>query len=122
QGNEESAVVFPDQLRLTHPLAPSTSPLLTSLHSLTSAPALFLFSTLSAMPTFCSSMCGSPHLSLHVQNGKPFPFDATEGPGYVWHCHMLEHEDNDMMRPLIMIVGGLPNITGGSAMRWSMTA
>ncbi|CAI5506631.1 unnamed protein product [Closterium sp. Naga37s-1] len=36
------------------------------------------------------------------QNGKPFPFDATEGPGYVWHCHALEHEDNDMMRPLVM--------------------
>ncbi|CAI7813436.1 unnamed protein product [Closterium sp. NIES-54] len=36
------------------------------------------------------------------QNGKPFPFDATEGPGYAWHCHALEHEDNDMMRPLIM--------------------
>jgi len=18
---------------------------------------------------------------------------------YVWHCHMLEHEDNEMMRP-----------------------
>jgi spore coat protein A, manganese oxidase len=18
---------------------------------------------------------------------------------YVWHCHILEHEDNDMMRP-----------------------
>jgi FtsP/CotA-like multicopper oxidase with cupredoxin domain len=27
-------------------------------------------------------------------------FDPIEGPGYVWHCHMLEHEDNDMMRPL----------------------
>jgi len=21
---------------------------------------------------------------------------------YVWHCHVLEHEDNDMMRPLII--------------------
>lgn len=28
-----------------------------------------------------------------------YPFDPTTGPGYVWHCHMLEHEDNDMMRP-----------------------
>ncbi|CAI7861145.1 unnamed protein product, partial [Closterium sp. NIES-53] len=36
------------------------------------------------------------------QNGKPFPFDATEGPGYVWHCHAVEHVDNDMMRPLVM--------------------
>jgi len=26
-------------------------------------------------------------------------FDATSGPGYVWHCHILDHEDNEMMRP-----------------------
>jgi FtsP/CotA-like multicopper oxidase with cupredoxin domain len=28
-----------------------------------------------------------------------YPFDPTTGPGYVWHCHILDHEDNDMMRP-----------------------
>jgi spore coat protein A, manganese oxidase len=22
---------------------------------------------------------------------------------YVWHCHIIEHEDNDMMRPLEII-------------------
>ena len=21
---------------------------------------------------------------------------------YVWHCHILEHEEHDMMRPLIV--------------------
>jgi hypothetical protein len=36
------------------------------------------------------------------QDGKDFPFDATTGPGYVWHCHILEHEDNEMMRPYII--------------------
>jgi len=34
------------------------------------------------------------------QDKAKFPFDATQGPGYVWHCHMLEHEDNEMMRPI----------------------
>jgi hypothetical protein len=29
-----------------------------------------------------------------------YDFDPSEGPGYVWHCHIVEHEDNDMMRPL----------------------
>lgn len=29
--------------------------------------------------------------------GKDFPFDASGGR-YVWHCHILEHEDNEMMR------------------------
>lgn len=32
-----------------------------------------------------------------------FPFDPTLGPGYVWHCHILDHEDNEMMRPLKLI-------------------
>jgi spore coat protein A, manganese oxidase len=29
-----------------------------------------------------------------------YGFDPSVGPGYVWHCHIVEHEDNDMMRPL----------------------
>lgn len=32
-----------------------------------------------------------------------FPFDPTEDPEYVWHCHMLAHEDNDMMRPMKLV-------------------
>ncbi len=32
-----------------------------------------------------------------------FTFDPTApGPGYVWHCHILDHEDNEMMRPYIL--------------------
>lgn len=29
-----------------------------------------------------------------------YTFDPSKGPGYVWHCHIVEHEDNDMMRPM----------------------
>lgn len=32
-----------------------------------------------------------------------YPFDPTIGPGYVWHCHILDHEDNDMMRPYSLL-------------------
>lgn len=32
-----------------------------------------------------------------------FPFDATAEPGYVYHCHILEHEDNEMMRPFKVV-------------------
>ena len=29
-----------------------------------------------------------------------YPFDPDAGGnGYVWHCHIIDHEDNDMMRP-----------------------
>lgn len=31
-----------------------------------------------------------------------FPFDPSFGPGYVWHCHILDHEDNEMMRPYVV--------------------
>jgi FtsP/CotA-like multicopper oxidase with cupredoxin domain len=37
-------------------------------------------------------------------DGSPsYPFDATYGPGYVWHCHIIDHEDNEMMRPYIVV-------------------
>lgn len=26
-----------------------------------------------------------------------FTIDPTTGPGYMFHCHMLEHEDNELM-------------------------
>ncbi len=32
-----------------------------------------------------------------------YPFDATVGPGYVWHCHIIDHEDNEMMRPYMLM-------------------
>jgi len=34
-----------------------------------------------------------------------FPFNPDEGHGYVWHCHILDHEDNEMMRPTQIIPG-----------------
>jgi spore coat protein A len=33
-------------------------------------------------------------------------------PGlYVWHCHIVEHEDNEMMRPYF--IGPLPQAAAG---------
>ncbi|XP_057995041.1 multicopper oxidase LPR1 homolog 1-like [Hevea brasiliensis] len=34
---------------------------------------------------------------------KAYPFDASEEPGYVYHCHILDHEDNAMIRPLKLL-------------------
>jgi len=33
-----------------------------------------------------------------------FEFDPSNftGHGYVWHCHIMDHEDNEMMRPDIV--------------------
>ncbi|KAJ4757344.1 Multicopper oxidase LPR1 [Rhynchospora pubera] len=37
-----------------------------------------------------------------VDTNQTYPFDATADPGYVYHCHILDHEDNAMIRPLIL--------------------
>lgn len=45
----------------------------------------------------CTSVCASkPGVNL-------FPFDPCTAPGYVWHCHIIDHEDNEMMRPLQLV-------------------
>jgi hypothetical protein len=33
------------------------------------------------------------------QSSASFPFDPNGGHGFVWHCHIIDHEDNEMMRP-----------------------
>lgn len=44
---------------------------------------------------------------VHVGDVQPgvnkFQFDPTQGPSYVWHCHILDHEDVEMMRPYIPV-------------------
>ncbi|RLM92533.1 multicopper oxidase LPR1-like [Panicum miliaceum] len=40
---------------------------------------------------------------LMVETGRTYPFDATAEPGYVYHCHILDHEDNAMIRPMKLI-------------------
>ncbi len=42
-----------------------------------------------------------------------FPFDPNGGHGYVWHCHIVDHEDNEMMRPdeVVPIGGTIGSIT-----------
>ncbi|XP_042506804.1 multicopper oxidase LPR1 homolog 1-like [Macadamia integrifolia] len=37
-----------------------------------------------------------------VGTSTTYPFNATAAPGYVYHCHILDHEDNEMIRPLKM--------------------
>ncbi|MFI9526849.1 multicopper oxidase family protein [Micromonospora rosaria] len=35
-------------------------------------------------------------------------------PGrYAWHCHILEHEDDEMMRPYVVVPAGAPQTGGG---------
>jgi len=36
------------------------------------------------------------------EGGGNFSFNPQSGPGYVWHCHIIEHEDNEMMRPYLV--------------------
>ena len=33
-------------------------------------------------------------------DGAAYDFNPNGGHGYVWHCHIIDHEDNEMMRPM----------------------
>ncbi len=46
-----------------------------------------------------------------------YPFDPSTGPGYVWHCHIIDHEDNEMMRPynVLPMPGALRRVGGEAA-------
>ncbi|OIW06972.1 hypothetical protein TanjilG_18360 [Lupinus angustifolius] len=39
----------------------------------------------------------------YIHTNASYGFDATAEPGYAYHCHILDHEDNAMMRPLKII-------------------
>jgi spore coat protein A len=44
-------------------------------------------------------------MRFDLPGGLPFavpPSPRTGGNEYVWHCHILEHEEHDMMRPLVV--------------------
>jgi hypothetical protein len=45
-----------------------------------------------------------------------FPFDPNGGHGYVWHCHIIDHEDNEMMRPYNVVANANAVRTSSSAL------
>ena len=55
----------------------------------------------------------NPTVGMGVANDG---FGYPGGPGYVWHCHIVDHEDNEMMRPLT--IASLP---AGMALRRGAT-
>ncbi|KAG0591033.1 hypothetical protein KC19_1G144100 [Ceratodon purpureus] len=55
--------------------------------------------TILAMPNYVTRVV----MQWTAHNGGAFGFDVSSGPGYLWHCHILDHEDNDMMRPIRVV-------------------
>jgi FtsP/CotA-like multicopper oxidase with cupredoxin domain len=52
-----------------------------------------------------------PQESAAGVQGVGYPFSPNDSPtgsvsdshGYVWHCHIIDHEDNEMMRPDVIV-------------------
>ena len=44
----------------------------------------------------------TPGVNQFSIDPSSFPDNVT-GPGYVWHCHIVAHEDHDMMRTLAVV-------------------
>jgi len=51
--------------------------------------------------------------------GETDAFGYPGGPGYVWHCHIVDHEDNEMMRQ--MFVTGPTAVTAARTARLAAT-
>jgi spore coat protein A len=62
--------------------------------------------TVRMLPGECTTVLMKFNLPNNpVVNGLPVgvpPSPRTGGHEYVWHCHILEHEEHDMMRPLVV--------------------
>ena len=41
-------------------------------------------------------------------DGAAYEFNPNGGHGYVWHCHIIDHEDNEMMRPISVFANPSP--------------
>jgi hypothetical protein len=49
-----------------------------------------------------------------------FPINPVGGAGYLWHCHVLGHEDNDMMRklPVVNLFAGNQSYASGTVITY----
>jgi FtsP/CotA-like multicopper oxidase with cupredoxin domain len=50
---------------------------------------------------FDPTAVGNPVDGVVLANGEDAGGEG--GPGYVWHCHIIDHEDNEMMRPYVPV-------------------
>jgi len=55
-----------------------------------------------AIPALQENGQSGPRLLRPVQTKFELPAGVTAPQSYVHHCHIVEHEDNDMMRPFIV--------------------
>ncbi len=55
------------------------------------------------------STSSTPGVNQFSIDPTSFP-DNVKGPGYVWHCHIVGHEDHDMMRPLGVVNSWAPGV------------
>jgi Multicopper oxidase len=49
--------------------------------------------------------CSIPETPIY-DSTIPYWEPVTAGP-YVWHCHIVDHEDNEMMRPVLVLPAGI---------------
>jgi len=51
------------------------------------------------------------------KNQLVYAFDPSDNleHGYVWHCHMIDHEDNEMMRPDVIQLNPAPGAPAPAA-------
>ncbi len=72
------------------------------------APTMTGNTACACVPDATGLVCALPEAPLMTTVAVPTPFwePVTAGP-YVWHCHIVDHEDNEMMRPTLVLPAGI---------------
>ncbi len=95
-------------LKPTHPVLPFPEPQVIRLLD----PSTPAGSTTNFLPV--APPVGVPAVAQTTNTMTNFGFE------YVWHCHILGHEENDMMRPMVLLIAPVPTTTGPSV-AWDPT-
>jgi spore coat protein A len=94
-GWKDTVITYPGEVtRIAVRWAPTDAPVTASLDPVTGLP----------YPA-CGPASGTPCVPTAGDNLYLPAFDPTalQGPvGYVWHCHIIDHEDNEMMRNYVV--------------------
>ena len=40
---------------------------------------------------------------MKVQAGSVYRFNPATGPWYIWHSHILDHENSETVRPYLVV-------------------
>jgi spore coat protein A len=91
-GFKETVIMYPGQVTIVAALVEDPMPIADYPRDSNGRPVVTVTDTINHISVDCA-LPPSPRLASYGLNNHD---------EYVWHCHILEHEEHDMMRPLVV--------------------